>query len=194
MTTSNTGHSVSRRTALAGLGAGGLGLALATRGHRAAAQEATPDALATHPIVGVWNAMTPGGPSLATFLADGSATFANPPTAVDPARGVIYLSPSVGTWEPTGPRGIHFTATLVITDANGTHVGYQTNDAYPVVSEDGQTLLDDQSQGQVTIRDAAGVTVQAFATAGAPPVTGTRMGVGAPGFPADTPTAATPTT
>jgi len=195
MTTQRTARPVSRRTTLAGLGAGGLGLALATRGHRAAAQEATPDALATHPIVGVWNAMTPGGPSLATFLADGSATFANPPTAMDSTRGVVYLSPSVGTCEPTGPRGIHFTASLVITDANGAHVGYETNDAYPVVSEDGQTLLDDQSQGQVTIRDAAGATVQAFATAGAPPVTGTRMGVGAPGFPPEgEPTASTPTT
>jgi len=185
-----TTNPVSRRTALAGLGAGGIGLAVAASARPAAAQDAASEAMAGHPIVGVWNAMTPGGPSLATFLADGSATFANPPTAMDPARGVVYLSPSVGTWEPVSERGIHFTASLVITDANGSHVGYQTNDAYPVVSEDGQTLLDDQSQGTVTIRDAAGATIQEMPTAGAPPVTGTRMGVGAPGFPV---AAATPT-
>lgn len=44
MTTHRPAASVSRRTALAGLGAGGLGLALATRG-RATAQEATPSVL-----------------------------------------------------------------------------------------------------------------------------------------------------
>jgi len=193
MTSRSTDSPVTRRTALAGLGAGGLGLALAVTARHAAALDATAETMADHPIVGVWNAMTPGGPSLATFLADGSATFANPTTAADPARGVVYQSASVGTWEPTGPRGVHFTASLVITDANGAHLGYYTNDAYPVVSEDGQTLLDDQSQGKVTIRDAAGATVQEFATAGAPPVTGIRMGVGAPGFPVGTPTAGTPT-
>ena len=60
----------------------------------------------------------------------------------------------------------------MVTDANGGHVGYQTNDAYPVVSEDGQSLVDDQLQGKVTIRDGAGAIVQEFATAGAPPGTG----------------------
>ena len=105
---------------------------------------------------------------------------------------MIYQSASVGTWEPTGPRSIHFTASLVVTDANGVHVGYYTNDAYPVVSEDGQSLVDDQSQGHVTIRDAAGTIVQEFATAGAPPVTGSRMGVGSPGFPTGTPVPGTP--
>ena len=60
------------------------------------------------------------------------------------------------------------------------------------MSEDGQTLVDDQSQVPITIRDAAGVIVQEVPGAGAPPVTGIRMGVGAPGFPQN-PGAATPT-
>lgn len=42
MTPSRTTTAVSRRTALAGLGAGGLGLALAVRGQAVTAQEATP--------------------------------------------------------------------------------------------------------------------------------------------------------
>ena len=177
---------LNRRAALgrAGAIAAVLGMSSMTGriGH-ATAQEATPTNLASHPIVGAWNAITPGGPSLAVFAADGTATFANPTTATDPDRGVVYQSGSVGVWEPTGPRSIHFTATLIVTDANGVLVGYYTNDAYPVVNEDGQSLVDDQSQGTVTIRDAAGTTVQAFATAGAPPVTGNRVGVGSPGFP-----------
>ena len=43
MTTSTHQPSVSRRTALAGLGAGGLGLALAATARRAAAQDAATD-------------------------------------------------------------------------------------------------------------------------------------------------------
>jgi hypothetical protein len=185
---------LNRRSAVGRAGAIAAVLGLSSRIGLATAQEATPADLANHPIVGAWNAMTPGGPSLAVFSADGTATFANPTTAADPDRGVIYQTASVGTWEPTGPRSIHFTATLVVTDVNGVHIGYWTNDAYPVVSEDGQSLVDDQAQGNVTIRDAAGTIVQEFATAGAPPVTGSRMGVGSPGFPTGTPPAGTPTT
>jgi hypothetical protein len=194
---------LNRRKMLAGAGAFAGTLGLSSRLGRVGAQAATPDAMAHHPIVGAWNAMTPGGPSLAVFAADGTATFANPTTiggtthvplaALGPAGDVVYLTASVGTWEPTGPRSIHFTATLVITDGNGVHLGYQTNDAYPVVSADGQSLRDDQSQGKVTMRNAAGATVQELATAGAPPVTGLRMGVGAPGFPDGTHATGTPT-
>ena len=49
MTTSRTTAVVSRRTAVAGLSAGGLGLALATRGQRASAQDAAPPSYAGHP-------------------------------------------------------------------------------------------------------------------------------------------------
>jgi hypothetical protein len=45
---------VSRRTALAGLAAGGLGLALAATTHHASAQDATPTAMTGHPMVGTW--------------------------------------------------------------------------------------------------------------------------------------------
>jgi hypothetical protein len=185
--------SLNRRAALGSFGAIAAVLGLGSSVSRATAQEATPSALATHPIVGAWNVMTPGGPSLAVFSADGTATFANPATAADPDHGVVYQSSSVGTWAPTGPRSITFTGMLALSDANGVNIGYWSNDAYPVVSEDGQSLLDDQSQGMVTIRDAAGAIVQEFATAGAPPVTGTRMRVGNPGFPEEAPRPATPT-
>ena len=49
MTTSRSDSSVSRRAAVAGLGAGGLGLVMTGRG--ASAQDAD---MATHPIVGAW--------------------------------------------------------------------------------------------------------------------------------------------
>ena len=47
---SNT--SVTRCTALAGFGAGGLGLALAA--YPTAAREATSTSMAAHPMVGIW--------------------------------------------------------------------------------------------------------------------------------------------
>src|SRR5215213_3164906 len=69
MTTSRIDRSLSRRTALAGLGAGAVTLATA---RRSSAQDPVGE-LASHPIVGTWNAMTPGGPVLADFSADGTA-------------------------------------------------------------------------------------------------------------------------
>ena len=70
----------------------------------------------------------------------------------------------------------------MLSDSNGAFLGTVTIDGYPEVSEDGQTLIDDQSQALVTIRDAAGTILQEMPAAGAPPVMGVRMGVGAPGF------------
>jgi hypothetical protein len=148
--------------------------------------------MAGHPIVGTWNAMTPGGPALAVFAADGTVIIVVPATQAGP-QGVTFVSAQPGTWEPISARGVHFTGVQLHSDASGTYTGSVTIDGYPVVSEDGQTLLDDQAQGKFTLRDAAGAVVQEMATAGAPPVTGTRMGVGSPAFPAGTPTTATPT-
>ena len=71
MTTSSTGRTVSRRAALAGLGVGGVGLALAATARPASAQDAATE-MANHPIVGVWLVTTPIGPSLAVFSADGT--------------------------------------------------------------------------------------------------------------------------
>ncbi len=185
MTTSQTGRPVSRRTALTGLGAGGLGLALGTGGRPASAQDAT----ASHPIVGVWNVMAPGERSVANFQADGSVTFAAPANYVDPALGVVFQGSSIGTWEPTGERSIHGTWITMLSDSNGTFLGTATIDGYPEVSADGRSLTDDQSRVMITIRDAAGVVVQEIATAGAPPVIGNRIEVGRPNFPAATPVA-----
>ena len=186
MTTSSTGRSVSRRTALAGLGAGGLGLAVTARG---AAQDATNE-MANHPIVGNWMVTTGAGPAMAVFLADGTNIQGLPATQAGP-NGVMFVSTQVGTWEPVGERGVHFTGVQLHSDANGILVGSVTIDAYPVVSEDGQTLLDDDPRSGPIIRDAAGTVVADLRGTG-PPATGVRMGVGAPGFPAGTPAAGTP--
>ena len=190
MSTHEPQLALSRRTALAGLSAAGLGLALGTRIRPTSAQDAT----ASHPIVGVWNVVAPGSPSVANFQADGSVTFATPPSYVDPALGVVFQGSSVGTWEPTGERSIHGTWITFLADSNGTFLGTVTIDGYPEVSEDGRSLTDDQSRVMITIRDAAGAVVQEFAAAGAPPVIGNRIAVGQPNFPLGTRTDATPET
>jgi hypothetical protein len=77
MTTRHTIRSVSRRTALAGLGAGGLDLAIAASG--ATAQEGTGD-LASHPMVDTWAAVTPGGVVPQIHGIDGSFIAAFPRT------------------------------------------------------------------------------------------------------------------
>src|SRR5215210_346239 len=76
MRTSATAASVSRRTALTAIGGGGLGLALAAHGQRAAAQEDPPPALAGHPQVGVWMVDSPIGRAIAVYAADGSVVTA----------------------------------------------------------------------------------------------------------------------
>jgi len=105
MTTSNTGHAVSRRSALAGLGVGGLGLALTARG--VAAQDATPTSLVGHPFVGTWivdrNPDDPTEiPTYNVVTSDG--------TIIDPTVG------GVGVWEATGPTSANFTLTGTITE------------------------------------------------------------------------------
>ena len=99
---------VSRRTALASLGAGGLALAAVTR--QASAQDATPAAMAGHPLVGTWivdpEPDNPANvPSLVTYSSDG--------IVIDPAAGFA------GSWKPTGPRTAVFTLSGIPGDGSG---------------------------------------------------------------------------
>lgn len=154
-------------------------------------------ALAGHPMVGSWLVTTPGGPALALFAADGSVVQGVQPTQVGVmgvGDDVTFVSAEIGTWESTGARSAHFTALQTLSDAAGTYLGTVTIDGYPVVSADGQTLLDDGSQAVVTVRDAAGAIVSILGQGdeSLPPVTGIRMGVGAPGFPEGTAVESTP--
>jgi hypothetical protein len=176
---------VTRRTALVGLGAGGLGLALAAAARPAAAQDA--DAMANHPIVGVWMVTTPVGPSLAYFGADGT-NIQGVGTVTPGPGGVTYTGAQVGLWEPVDERTIHFTGVQIHTDADGNFTGSVTIDGHPRVSDDGMTIIDDSPETTITIRDAAHNVLDVVT--GLPPATGVRMAVGAPGFPE---AAATPT-
>ena len=126
MTTHQPDRSVSRRAALAGLGAGGLALALAAR--QASAQDATPGAMAGHPIIGTWIIVrditnTTEVPVVVVFTADGGF--------VDPGQGVA------GAWEPTGPRSAAMT---IIPFTDGGAGGYAVVRATWEIDEGGDAM------------------------------------------------------
>jgi hypothetical protein len=108
MRTSSTASVVSRRTALAGFGAGALGLALATRRIAAFAQDATPAAAPPrkgHPLVGAWEVTesdeqpVPAAATYAIFDADGTWLHYGGRSLYG---GVGFLA--IGAWRPTGAR------------------------------------------------------------------------------------------
>jgi hypothetical protein len=184
---------LSRRTALSSAGAIAAVLGFGSRIGRTAAREESPGAMANHPIVGVWLVAAPTGPALAVFSADGT-NIQGVPTAQAGPGGVTFTGAQVGTWEPIDERQVHFTGVQLLTDATGAFVGSVTIDGHPRVSEDGQSIVDDDPETTITVRDATHNVVDVIKPfPGGPPATGIRMGVGAPGFPEGTPAAGTPT-
>jgi hypothetical protein len=181
-----------RRSVVIAALAGAFTSAFAVGRTPALAEEATPVALANHPAVGAWNSMTPGGPAIGIFFPDGTNLVTLPATQAGP-QGMSFVSTQAGRWEPISERRIHFTSVQFHSDANGVYTGSVTVDGYPEVSEDGLTLIDDQSLVVVTLRDATGTILQEIPGAGSPPVTGVRMAVGAPNFPPVAVTTGTPT-
>jgi len=198
MPSHRTTESVSRRTTLAALAGGGLGLALSA-GSRAAIAQTDPVDFTDHPLTGTWLAMAnpplPEEPQVASpgyFGPDGFVLIAFPISQRGPT-GVQFNSSYVGTWEPHDDQTGHFTATQMLSDAEGTYLGAVTVDGFPHVSEDGQTFIDDGSLVTVTIRDPAGaILVTIPPGSGGRPVTAVRLGGGASGFPEGTPEAGTP--
>jgi hypothetical protein len=165
------------------------------------AQEATPSVRANHPIVGAWLVMNPSDPlntRPAIFAADGTMSVGYVPSYADPARGVVLQGTAIGVWEPSGERSVHLTYVQALSDLNGTYLGTLTRDAYPEVSEDGQSFRDDGTQVHITFRDAANTIVSETgggdAEAATRQVHALRMQVGNPGFPEGTPVPGTPTT
>ena len=158
MTTHRTDAVISRRTTLAGLGAGGLALALAATARSATAQDATPTAMAGHPLVGTWivdrNPDDPTEiPTYNVLTADGGL--------IDPTVG------GAGVWEATGPDTANFTLTGTIAELGGYFVvrgsiavdaGGDTATAWgssTIVAADGTILdqqMDERAQGAHLVR------------------------------------------
>jgi hypothetical protein len=189
MKTSRGGTSLSRRTALASLGAGGVAVSMAASRRIATAQETD---LSSHPLTGTWLAMAnpalsddPQFPAPSLFAADGTVLLVFPTSQIGP-QGVFLNAPVMGTWEADSERRGHFTAVQLMSAPDGTFLGSVTIDGFPEVNADDMTMIDDGSRVTITVRDAAGSIVDQIMPTGQPagrPVTGVRMGVGVPGFP-----------
>jgi hypothetical protein len=182
------GSVLNRRAALGGAATLAAMVGLMGRTGHASAHRKRVD-YSRHPLTGMWLAMpnpalpeNPQFPAPSLFTADGFTIFIFPITDLGP-QGTIFQTGFTGTWEPDGPQRGHFTGVQLLSDANGTFTGSVTVDGYPVVSEDGQTFIDDGSKVVVTIRDPSGAVVASFPGAGSRPVTAIRMSPGNPGFP-----------
>lgn len=186
MTTSNTAQFVSRRAALAGLGVGSLGLALAATAQHAAAQEATPATFAGHPLVGTWifdKDINNGSdvPSVVVFTTDGGL--------LDPSEGVA------GAWRATGPRSAAWTLIDFLTDGPA---GYVVVRSTAEVDEGGDMLAGPYSFTVVGADGTVMASGQASSTAVRLPIEPVEAGgtplAGIPTWEPAPPTAATPTT
>jgi hypothetical protein len=163
-----------RRSVLVSGLTGAFASALAV-GRTTMAQEATPGALANHPLAGTWVVMSTGGLVPQTHGADGSFIAAFPPTYVDPGLGLTFQGPGLGRWESTGARSGHFTFLQALSDGAGASVGTFQLAADLEASEDGQTWSG-TDEAHIIVRDAENaITLDQVVTFDTP-VTATRMG------------------
>jgi hypothetical protein len=107
MTNAQEKAAITRRTALAGMGAGSLGLAFARTSLHVSAQDSTPTSMTGHPFVGTWivdrNPADPTEvPTYNIITPDGAL--------IDPTVG------AAGVWEATGPDTASFTLSGTITE------------------------------------------------------------------------------
>jgi hypothetical protein len=189
--------SLSRRTALAGLGAGSLGLFFGTHAALAAAPNRETGSAAVipasdlvdHPLTGLWLSLValPSNPDLVVavptiFGADGSAVMIYPCTEAN-GNGVHIKGAAIGTWAPIDDRSAHFTTVQVLSDMDGGYVGTSTFDGYPLVSDDGQSWEVKSEFDRSTVRDASHAIVRSIQGPSKNPFHGFRMTPGNDGFP-----------
>ena len=144
-------------------------------GRTTMAQEATPAALAEHPLVGTWAVGTTGGVVPQTHGPDGSFIAAFPPNYVDPALGLTFQGPGLGRWESTGARSGRFTFLQTLSDGAGTYIGTFQLAADIETSEDGQTWSG-TNEARIIVRDASNVVTFDQVVTFDTPVTATRIG------------------
>jgi hypothetical protein len=170
MTNARRGETVSRRTALAGLSAGGLGLAMtATSGRPVAAQDASPTALVGHAMVGSWQMLAgdalgapSGDPTTATFSAEGTVILTGRP--IRPALpGLPWTLTSFatghGAWRAVDEQTVDFTVVHVRSDETGTYRGTTTVSGTITIDADGRSIT---GQETFTAVDQEGALLNAF--------------------------------
>ena len=186
MVTQRSSTSVSRRAALAGLGAGGAGLAVAASTRSVHAEGAS---MAEHPLAGAWLVST--SPSMATAICtldkDGTALVALPVCEDNGSGTVAYTTPGIGTWQSEGSRGGYVNVVQVLSHATGALIGTRSTHYFPVVGEDGKSFTAEGRFTRVVVRDSTGQLIKIIGEDGElPEISGVRMSPGSPGFPGPT--------
>jgi hypothetical protein len=178
-------HQLSRRTALAGLGAGSVGF-FASRVATAGAPVPV-SSLMDHPLTGLWLShmtLSSDGDDTAAvpafFGADGTAVLVYP-CAEAGEDGTQIRGLALGTWAPIDDHEAHFTVVQACFGADGSYQGTRTYDGYPMVSDDGTSFTVKNEFDLLTIRDAGNEIVEGH-LGGRWPMTAFRMAPGKPGF------------
>lgn len=187
-------HALSRRTALAGLGAGSFGLFLSAS---ASAAPATFEVGGSgggelisgepHPLTGLWLsylALSAEGDETvaapAFFGADGTAVLVYP-CAEAGENSTQFRGLALGTWAPMNDHEARFTAVQVCFGADGSYQGTRTYDGYPVVSDDRASFTVKNEFDLLTVRDAGNTIIESRAGSRRAMV-GNRMIPGNAGF------------
>ena len=179
-------RSLSRRSAIAGIGAGSLGLVTA---RIASTKEMdTSQSLAGHPLTGMWltHMALPSAPDdvvavPAFFGADGSAVLIFPCTEANSA-GVQLKGAAIGTWAPIDDHYAHVTTVQALSDLEGRYQGTLTFDAYPRVRDDNDSFEVDSQYDLFTLRDHLNEVISSRSGPHANPMRAHRMHPGNPGF------------
>jgi hypothetical protein len=183
MFTQRSSAPVSRRAALAGLGAGGAGLAVAASARSVHAEGAS---MAEHPLAGAWLvSISPGmATALCTLDKDGTALVAVPICEDNGSGAVSYTTPGIGTWQSEGSRGGYVNVVQVLSHATGALIGTRSTHYFPVISEDGKSFTAEGRFTRVVVRDSTGALIKVMGEDGElPEISGVRMSPGSPGFP-----------
>lgn len=183
-------RSLSRRSALAGLGVGSLGFfarQVANAGESAGSQAEATSVRSCHPLAGLWLshiAISAEGDQTAAapafFGADGTAVLVYP-CAEASENGIQIRGLALGTWAPIDDHEARFTAVQVCFGADGTYQGTRTYDGYPVVSDDGASFEVKGELDLMTVRDAGNAIIGSHAGARRS-MFGSRMAPGNAGF------------
>lgn len=191
-----TTHSLTRRSAIAGLGAGSLGLlfgASATAAPPAfeTGGSGSTEALSTasHRLAGRWLSTLglPSRPDVAVtvpsfFGADGTVVMIFPGMEAE-KRGIQVRGVALGDWEPTSFDTGHFTAVQVLANLEGSYIGTVTIDGYAKLDADGIGFSVRNEDHLFVVRDQMNAIVERLAASATHPMRGFRMRVGNAGFP-----------
>jgi hypothetical protein len=193
----STRSNITRRRALAGIGAGSLatilGATAAANPHAPHVEPGTaPDisrvAMGSHRLNGRWLAsiMLPSNPGVIVsvpsfFSPDGAVMMIFPGTEAS-RHGVEIRGVALGDWEPENERVGRFTAVQVLANLEGRYIGTMTIDGFAVLDQDDMGFTVRSDDHVFTLRDTYNAITEHLGVSATNPMRGRRMRAGQPGF------------